>query len=203
MMKIRIITLFVFALLVSTQISTAQSGWGIMGGLTFPSSGNLIDETSEIIDSNGSNNTGFNIGLFAKADLGLFYIRPELLYSQYSITYKAEGQSSDYKESKIDVPVLVGLRIIGPLKLFLGPDFQFILNNDLDGFQFSDIENDFTVGGNIGLAVALGRFEVDLRYERGFSENEVAFINKNITEIPEARVDARSEQMKLNLSYRF
>jgi hypothetical protein len=87
--------------------------------------------------------------------------------------------------------------------LFLGPDFQFILNNDLDGFQFSDIENDFTVGGNIGLAVALGRFEVDLRYERGFSENEVAFINKNITEIPEARVDARSEQMKLNLSYRF
>jgi hypothetical protein len=65
-MKIRIITLFVFALLVSTQISTAQSGWGIMGGLTFPSSGNLIDETSEIIDSNGSNNTGFNIGLFVR-----------------------------------------------------------------------------------------------------------------------------------------
>lgn len=202
-MKSRIIGLFVIAVIFSTQLTSAQSGWGIMGGLTFPSSGKLIDETSAIIDSKGSNSSGFNIGLFAKADLGLFYIRPELLYTQYSTTYKSVGESADYKESKIDLPVLVGLRIIGPVKLFIGPDFQFILNNDLDGFQLDDIENDFTVGGNIGLAVALGRFEIDLRYEKGFSDNEVSFINRNITEIPEARVDSRSEQMILNLSYRF
>lgn len=202
-MKSRIIGLFIFALIVSTQFTSAQSGWGVMGGLTFNSEGNLIDETSEIIASEGSDNSGFNIGVFAKVDLGLFYIRPELLYTQFKTTYTADGASADYKESKIDLPVLVGMRIIGPLKLFVGPDFQFILNNDLDGFQFGDIENDFTVGGNIGLAVDLGRFGVDLRYERGFTDNEVSFISRNITEIPEARVDARSDQMILNLSYRF
>ena len=202
-MKLRIITLFVITLLASTQIASAQSGWGVMGGLTFNSTGDLINETSEIIDSKGSNSSGFNIGLFAKADLGLLYIRPELLYTEFKTTYHAIGEPIDYKESKIDLPVLVGMRIIGPLKLFVGPDFQFLLNNDLDGFKFSDIENDFTVGGNFGLALALGKLELDLRYERGFTDNEVAFINNNITEIPEARVDARSEQLIVNLSYRF
>lgn len=202
-MKLRITSLFVLVLLASTQLTSAQSGWGLMGGLTFNSTGDLINETSEIIDSKGSNSSGFNIGLFAKADLGLLYIRPELLYTQYKTTYNAVGQSIDYKESKIDLPVLVGMSIIGPLKLFIGPDFQFILNNDLDGFSFKDLENDFTVGGNIGLAVELGKLGVDLRYERGFTDNEVAFINSNITEIPQARVDARSEQLIVNLSYRF
>lgn len=202
-MKFRIIGLFVLVFLFTTQFASAQSGWGIMGGLTFPSSGKLIDETSSIIDSKGSNSSGFNVGVFGRADLGLFYIRPELLYTQYTTTYEYLGERSDYKESKINLPVSVGLRIIGPLKLFLGPDFQFILNNDLDGFQFSDIENDFTVGGNIGLAIALGKFEFDLRYNKGFSDNEVSFINNNITEIPEWRVDTRSDQLILNLSYRF
>ena len=41
-MKSRIIGLFVIALIASTQLTSAQSGWGIMGGLTFNSSGKLI-----------------------------------------------------------------------------------------------------------------------------------------------------------------
>lgn len=202
-MKLRITSLFILALLTSIQFTSAQSGWGIMGGLTFNSAGDLINETNDIIESKGSNNSGFNIGLFAKADLGILYIRPELLYTEFKTTYNSVGESIGYKESKIDLPVLVGMTIVGPLKLFIGPDFQFILNNKLNNLKFDTIENDFTVGGNIGLALALGKLELDLRYERGFTNNEVSFINTNIIEIPQARIDTRSEQLIVNLSYRF
>lgn len=202
-MKTRIIGLFIFVALTTTQLTSAQSGWGVMGGLTFNSSGKIVSEIPEIIDAKGSGSSGFNVGVFAKVDLGLFYIKPELLYAQFTTNYSSNGSSADYKQSQIYLPVLVGMRLIGPLKLFVGPDFQFVLNNDLDGFEFSDIANDFTIGGNIGVAVALGKLELDLRYERGFTDNEVTFISNNITELPETRVDARTKQLILNLSYRF
>ena len=201
-MKTRIIGLFIFALLATTQLTSAQSGWGVMGGLTFNSSGDLVSDIPEIIDAKGSGSSGFNIGLFAKVDLGLLYIKPELLYAQFKTSYSSNGLDAEYKQSQLDLPVLVGLRLIGPLKLFAGPDFQFILNNDLDGFQFDDIANDFTVGGNIGVAFTLGRLEMDLRYQRGFTNNEVSFISENIIDLPKTRVDARTKQLILNLSYR-
>jgi len=201
-MKTRILGLFIFALLATTQLTSAQSGWGVMGGLTFNSSGDLVSDIPEIIDAKGSGSSGFNIGLFAKVDLGLLYIKPELLYAQFKTSYSSNGLDAEYKQSQLDLPVLVGLRLIGPLKLFAGPDFQFILNNDLDGFQFDDIANDFTVGGNIGVAITLGRLELDLRYQRGFTNNEVSFISENIIDLPQTRVDARTKQVILNLSYR-
>lgn len=202
-MKNQLIGLYFCILFFTATAAFAQSGWGIMGGLTFNSSGKLVSEIPEIIEAKGSGSSGYNIGLFAKADLGMFYIRPELLYAEFTTSYAANGLSADYKQSQITLPVMLGIRLIGPLKLFAGPDFQFILNNDLDGFQFRDISNDFTVGGNIGLAVALGKLELDLRFERGFTDNEVEFISNNIVDLPKTRVDARTEQLILNLSYRF
>ena len=62
-----------------------------------------------------------------------------------------------------------------------------------------DIDNDFTVGFNLGAGVNLGKFGIDLRYERGFTENEISFINSNIVNVND-RVDTRPDQLILSFS---
>ena len=100
----------------------------------------------------------------------------------------------------MDVPVLVGITIIGPLNIFAGPAFQYILNSKFDGVTIDNIENDFTVGLNIGAGVSFGKFGLDVRYERGFSENEINFIDNNLLTLTDDRVDSRPNQIILSLS---
>src|SRR5690606_12223707 len=112
------------------------------------------------------------------------YLRPELIYTRT----KSDYDDGDFKMSKLDLPVLVGAKIIGPLHVFAGSAFQYILDTEYDGISIDDVESDFTVGLNIGAGVNIGRFGVDLRYERGFSDNEATFINSNITEVSASRI---------------
>jgi len=102
--------------------------------------------------------------------------------------------------SKLDIPLLVGGKVIGPLHVFGGPAFQYILDTEFDGISIDSVENDFTVGLHLGVGVTLGGIGIDLRYERGFSENEARFINTNITSVPQSRLDTRPDQLILSLS---
>ena len=99
--------------------------------------------------------------------------------------------------SKLDLPVLLGFNIIGPLNVFAGPAFQYILDTDYEGITIGDVENDFTVGLNIGAGVSFGRFGIDLRYERGFSENEVTVVDGVFSN---DRIDTRPDQLVLSLA---
>ena len=101
---------------------------------------------------------------------------------------------------KLDLPLLVGFKIIGPVHVFAGPAFQYILDTEFDEISIDDIENDFSVGLNVGAGVNLGKLGIDVRYERGLSNNEINFINANITTLNGDRVDTRPDQVILSLS---
>ena len=181
----------------------AQTGWGIKGSLIFNSNGELLDEVGDIVDSKGKGEAGFNIGVYGNLELGPIYLRPELVYTETSSEYLVDpeiGTTESYKMSSFDLPVLVGIRIIGPLNLVVGPAFKFITSNKINGQKSYNIEKNVTVGLNIGAAVQLGRFGVDLIYDRGFSSNEASFIGEDITE--KFTLDTRQEQIKVGLSYR-
>ncbi|WP_343488389.1 porin family protein [Allomuricauda sp. d1] len=183
------------AILVSaTAFAQAGSGFGVKAGLNYAGNGDYFDSTRDAFE-NPDRNAGFHIGVYGKLGNRL-YLRPELVYTNTTSDYN-EG---DLKISKLDLPVLVGTKVIGPLHVFAGPSFQYILNTKFDGVKFDDIENDFTVGVNLGAGVNLGKFGIDLRYERGFSENEVNFINSNITTLNGDRVDTRPDQLILSFS---
>ena len=65
--------------------ANAQSGFGIKGGLSYNTNGELkefINDTETIIDNKGSGKSGFNIGFYGKLDLGPIYLRPELVYTK-------------------------------------------------------------------------------------------------------------------------
>lgn len=193
--------LFSMLFIATSLFVNAQSGWGVKGGLSFNSNGELnelIGETETIIDKKGSGKSGFNIGLYGQLDLGPIYLRPELVYTRTTSEYVLNSENVDYKISKIDVPVLVGINIIGPLNVFAGPAFQYYLDNDLKGLNFNSIENEFSMGINIGASVELGRLGIDVRYERGLSENEANWTNAGET----FTIDSRPEQLIFSVSYR-
>jgi hypothetical protein len=179
----------------------AQNGFGIKAGLSYNSNGELKEfsnEVTEIYKNDGSGKSGFNIGFYGKLNLGPIYVRPELVYTKTTSEYELNDASvSDYKISKLDMPVLVGIKVIGPLHIFAGPAFQYYLDNDLKGLNFNDIENDFSVGINIGASIELGRLGFDARYERGLSENEANWSNAGET----FTLDSRPEQLIFSISY--
>jgi hypothetical protein len=200
-MKKRIV-LSLFAFLGIVYFTSAQSGYGIKAGLSYNSNGKLSEIISEtqtnLIDNKGKGKSGFNVGFYGKLDLGSIYIRPELVYTKTTSEYELNSQTSDYKFSKLDAPVLVGLKVIGPLNVFAGPAFQYVLDNNFEGLKYESIKNDFTVGLNIGASIELGKLGFDIRYERGLSKNEANWTNAGET----FTLDSRPEQVIFSLSYR-
>jgi hypothetical protein len=93
---------------------------------------------------------------------------------------------------------LVGLKVVGPLSVFGGPAFQYILDSEFDNISINDVDKDISVGLNFGAAVTFNKFGIDLRYERGFSKNEVTFLSNN--SIDTSRLDTRPEQLILSIS---
>lgn len=176
-----------------TTFSQTDAGFGIKGGLNYGGNGDYYDSAKDAYND-PDKNVGYHIGLYAKTG-GNLYLRPELVYTSLK-----SGYAEDFKMQKLDLPVLVGAKVIGPLNVFAGPAFQYILDTDYDGITIGDVENDFTVGLNVGIGVNLGKLGVDIRYERGFSDNEVDIINADITSVQKDRIDTRPDQLILSLS---
>lgn len=179
-----------------TAVTLAQSGsgFGIKAGLNYNANGDYF----ESISSNAQNpdgNIGYHVGLYGKIGDKL-YFKPELVYT----STKSDYDSDTFKMQKIDAPLLIGLNLIGPVGVFAGPSFQYILDSEFSGISISDIENDFSVGLNFGIGLNLKKIGVDLRYERGFSSNEATFVG-SIGAIGPSRIDTRPNQLILSLSF--
>jgi len=197
----RTLLLAVFAMVSMTALAQKDSGFGIKGGLNYGQNGDLVasvGNAAEDIVRGSDGKVGYHFGIFGKIDLLRLYIRPELLYTKTQSGYDV-ASGTQYDISKLDMPVLIGAKVIGPLHVFAGPTFQYILENELEGLTVNNIENDFSFGAQFGVGVDLGKIGLDVRYERGLSKNEANFIGDNVTDIS-GRVDARPSQVIFGLS---
>jgi hypothetical protein len=185
----------VLVLMGATAFAQSDSGFGIKAGLNYGANGDYFDSVEDAYkDPDG--NVGYHIGFFGKLGNEI-YFRPELVYTKT----KSDYENNSFDMSKLDLPLLVGVKIIGPLHVFAGPAFQYILDTDFEDVTLGDVENDFTVGMNIGAGVNLGKLGIDLRYERGFSDNEISVIDANLESgLNPGRVDTRPDQLILSLS---
>jgi len=124
-----------------------------------------------------------------------------LIYTQLNNSYNntTEGVDTDFKTNKIDIPILIGAKVAGPIHVFAGPSFQYITNSDFSQNEFQNVSTkDFTVGLQIGTGVELGRLGIDVRWEKGFSNDaDGQFVDTDF------RVDNRPNQIIFGLSYRF
>jgi len=192
--KVKLVLLLAALVLLSlSSFAQTQTGFGLKGGLNYTGNGDYF----ESIGSNAENpdrNIGYHVGVFGKIGQKV-YLRPELVYTKT----KSDYRNDSFEMSKLDAPILVGLKVLGPISVFAGPSFQYILDSEFDNISINNIENDFSVGLNFGIGLNLKKLGIDLRYERGFSDNEATFINNNIGGV-ESRLDTRSDQLILSLS---
>nr|WP_299384075.1 outer membrane beta-barrel protein [Allomuricauda sp.] len=192
----------VLALMGTAAYAQSGSGFGIKAGLSYNKNGDLVGtvgDAAQNITEGAEGKTGYHFGFWGKLDFPKLYLRPEIVYTKTKSTYQVQGNSNDYDVSKLDVPVLLGYKLVGPLHVFAGPAFQYTLSNDLGDLDIDDVESDFTVGLNAGIGVNIGRLGLDVRYERGFSENEAQLIGDNIADIS-GRVDSRPSQVIFSAS---
>jgi hypothetical protein len=185
-----VVVLVMFSTAVFSQMN---SGFGIKGGLNYGGNGDYFDSARDAYQ-NPDKNLGYHFGIFGKFGKQI-YLRPELVYTHIKSGYNGDN----FKMSKLDAPLLLGVNLIGPLNLFAGPAFQYILDTNFDGITIGDVKNDFTVGMNIGAGLTLGKLGVDLRYERGFSKNEVQILSVNNIATGD-KIDTRPDLLILSLS---
>jgi hypothetical protein len=200
MRKVILILCVAFA---CSQTLTAQKDFGIKGGVNYNNNGDAtFSSTGGDVIQGAESKSGFHAGLWFRGKVPIIglYIRPELVFTQVKSEYMdSESNSSKYEFSKIDVPILLGKNFLGFATAFIGPSFQYILNDD---FEFSDVTTDdfdkFSVGLQMGFGIELGNLGIDVRWERGLSETEAKFTKENADFFT---VDNRTNQIIFGLSY--
>lgn len=183
--------LIVLSILLIGTYTASYAQFGIKGGLNFNSNGDLTEIISQTVTNvkNPKSKIGYHIGAFYQTK-GDFYLRPELIYTKT----KSDYTGNVFDMSKLDMPVLVGFKAFDPVSIFAGPAFQYIIDTNLQGVTISDVKNNFTVGMHIGASVDFGKFGLDVRYEKGLSENIANFAN-----VPNKRLDTRPNQFIMSL----
>ncbi|MDY7395091.1 outer membrane beta-barrel protein [Aureibaculum sp. 2210JD6-5] len=204
-MKKLVLTLLTLTL--TTTFLSAQIDIGLKGGVNYNFGGDLSEVISEVgnnaenLIAGADNKAGFHLGLWTRFHFAGLYLRPEISYTELNNSYNNndENVDTDFKTKKIDIPILLGTKLIGPVHIYGGPSIQYITKSDFSQSEFDNIStNDFSVGLQIGTGLELGRLGIDVRWEKGFSNDlDGKLGDTNIN------VDNRPNQIIFGLAYRF
>ena len=200
----------IYFLLLTSSGLLAQGNLGFQFGLNDDNFGSIENISNKIdnYDLDIKNSTGFQFGVFTEIDLITFYIRPELnlIFSKsknaaaYSLDEGINIAEHSYKSSEIQLPIIFGYKVLGPISVFGGPSFKYNLSNS-SNFNLEDIKDKYTLSLLLGSRVKIRSISVGLRYERGLNNNEVLIINANGVDLDNANVDLTTNKLSLNVSY--
>ena len=207
--KVNAMRLIYFLLFTSSGL-LAQGNLGFQFGLNDDNFGSIENISNKIdnYDLDIKNSTGFQFGVFTEIDLITFYIRPELnlIFSKsknaaaYSLDEGINIAEHSYKSSEIQLPIIFGYKVLGPISVFGGPSFKYNLSNS-SNFNLEDIKDKYTLSLLLGSRVKIRSISVGLRYERGLNNKEVLIINANGVDLDNANVDLTTNKLSLNISY--
>ncbi|MDH3381265.1 MAG: PorT family protein, partial [Flavobacteriaceae bacterium] len=181
MKKIILSFLLFFSFIITSQ---AQMDFGIKAGVNYDFSGDIkdlgtnIESSADDIKHGADSKMGYHIGVWSKFEFLNIFLKPELVYTQIEKEYTSIADET-IKTKKIDVPIVIGTKVLGPLYVFGGPSFQYILENDFS-VRTSEVDvKDFTIGINLGAGVELGKVGLEVRWEKGLTQDDKAKIISN------------------------
>ena len=148
-----------------TQAAFAQFDFGVKAGLNLnkihTDAGSLGNNYRESLDSK----TGFSAGIFARIGDKIF-VQPEVLYTERNGKIEAiTGGLYDVKYKSVDVPVLVGFKLLEFLRINAGPVANIKLSesgklkDDLNQEAFKNA----TFGYQAGAGLSFGPIDIDVR----------------------------------------
>lgn len=200
MKKVLLVASFLFGL---HQTTNSQVHFGIKGGINYNS--NSIQDVSIDVFDGAKSSAGYHAGIWLRFKIPVIglYLRPELVYTNLENTLQYDNglvqKNTTFSFQKIDIPVLLGKKILGIGNVYIGPSFQYILDQDFSISDIPNVEGDgFTVGLQFGGGIELGRLGIDVRWERVFNDTESRFLDGTTN----VRFDTRINQIIVGLSYR-
>lgn len=188
--------------LFSNMIFAQKFEFGLNGGLNYNFSGDLheLQTLGDDIIHGSEESLGFHGGLYFQGNFDEIFVKLETNYTEYKTTF--EGNNNyELQGRRVDAPLLIGAKVLGPVYVFAGPDFQYIISED---FSLENTEVDFdefTMGLHVGAGIDLGRLSVDVRWEKGLSNSDSQitnseFVSQNFT------LDNRPNQLLVGLNLR-
>ena len=186
MKKITVFSLF--ALLCLTSATYAQKGFqlGIKGGVTtneiYTDAGSLGNNISESYDTK----TGYVAGVWGRFGNKIF-LQPELLLAQKGGTIDIQNVGKvKFSYSNLDVPVLVGFKVLKIFNVHAGPVATFKISEDQ---KLKDALKDLTTsdeaiknasfGYQLGVGVKILGINLDLRKVGSLSEVSALNMSNN------------------------
>lgn len=195
---------FLFGFVIIGNIQAQNIQFGIQAGVNYNFSGdlnelNVLETDVDDIYHSAKAVTGYHGGVWAKLNFSEIFIKSELLYTKFENEFTIIN-TENLVTKKIDVPVVLGVKILPPLYVFAGPDFQYILAEDFSVGNTEVTYDDFTTGLHIGVGLEFDRLALDFRWEKGLSESNASitnseFVNENFS------LDNRPNQLILSLHY--
>lgn len=201
-----------FSVFASAQISLATKA-NVLIPTSSASWKNLKTATTNAVEQKGKNITGFNAGLSLKIDLPTsLYLMPEIYYTNFSneVTVandiNSEATTIKAKSSRVDIPVLLGVNVLGDLlSAYAGPvgSFNLAKGDNFGSFVQKVDAKEFTVGYQLGLQSEIKNVIISARYEGAFSKDQRKFINNVAGSSQEIDYDNRSSLFMLGVGYEF
>lgn len=149
--------------------SRVKVEWGAIAGV------NLADFSTSMDGVDVKNKLGWQAGIVTAINFGAFAIEPQFIYVRQGLRLSgASGAELNLKSNSIDVPILISLRLLKPVRFYAGPVFTVM--NDCkqksgdDLLDFGRVRPTFNYTAGIG--VALGHCLIDLRYNGQFKAKE-------------------------------
>ena len=193
--------LFAFLLILGTTQAFSQNGIGIKAGL---SSTKLDFDHEKFVPADAQ--TGYHVGIFGRLGGAGFFVQPELLFTQTKgefayvpggVSGSSAPENYQAKFNRLDVPVMVGFRLLKVLRLMAGPIASINIDSELKNAveTVEDVEfKKSTLGYQAGLGVDIGNLSIEGKYEGGLSK-----VTENIGSF---QTDNRINQWVLSVGFR-
>ena len=195
----KVICLLIF--LLPPIIYSQEYSAGLKAGGSFSLNDNGSEVYRNAVQYSAESGFGYQAGVFLEMNFGKWLLRPEVFLNQAQGEFEFPESPSTYSLEKISAPILLGYNVFGPIDVYAGPAYQFILNKEMENSR-DPLEDDHSnLAAQVGFKVSFNRLELDLRYDFTFPSEDfqrVNFNNSNQAYFDEGRLN----QVMLSLSYK-
>lgn len=166
------------------------SGFGFKGGLNYNTSGKYFKDAGQIF-TNPTENLGYHLGIFFQLASYDIALRPEMIYTKS----KFETNLGNVDYQKVDLPVLVKMRLFKVIGFSIGPSLHYTFDEKFSMPENFEKTDPFSLGFQMGLGVNIGPVGLDFRFEREMNERKYSF--ENVL----GKEDFKNQQLILGLSF--
>ena len=194
--------IFLLIFLSTYLIYSQEYSVGLKGGVNY----SFNDDGSEVLRNgvqySAESDFGYQAGAFLELNFGKWLVRPEVFLNEASGEFEFSESPSVYSLQKLSVPLLLGYNLYGPIDIYAGPAYQFILNKEMENSADELLDDHSNLATQIGFKVSFNRLELDLRYDFTFPSEDFQRINFNGDFSQSYFDEGRLNQLMLSLNYK-